>query len=48
MAEKKKTKGRPTVPNKIKVRYIYLTDLQVRKIQGGHQTLTRAVLAKCG
>lgn len=48
MATKKKVAGRPKVTDKVKVRYIYLKDSQVKKVQGTHRTLTHAVLAKCG
>ena len=49
MAQKKKP-GRPAKAekNKVKTRYVYLTDEQELKIKKGFKTLTMAVLAKCG
>lgn len=46
----KKNVGRPekAKSKRIKTRYIYLTDEQVRKIQGKYKKLTDAVLDKCG
>lgn len=49
MATKKK-QGRPIKGDKekVKTKYIYLTDPQETKIKKGFKTLTEAVLAKCG
>lgn len=49
MATKKKV-GRPVKDgkDKVKTKYIYLTDGQELKIKKGFKTLTTAVLAKCG
>lgn len=48
--DKKKKVGRPPKDdkNKVKTKYIYLTDTQEAKIKKGHKSLTDAVLAKCG
>jgi len=48
MATKKKTVGRPKSEDPVKVRYIYLNNAQVKKIQGNYKDLTKAVVAKCG
>jgi hypothetical protein len=48
MATKKKP-GRPrkTPKEKVKTKYIYITDGQEQTIKKGFQSLTKAVLAKC-
>jgi hypothetical protein len=47
---KKKNSGRPSKgeKEKVKVKYIYITDIQEAKIKNGFKTLTLAVLGKCG
>lgn len=49
MATKKKV-GRPAKDdkNKVKTKYVYMTDAQEAKVKKGFKTLTSAVLAKCG
>ncbi len=49
MATKKKA-GRPAKneKDKIKTKYVYMTDGQEAKIKKGFKDLTTAVLAKCG
>lgn len=46
----KKTVGRPkkTDKDKVKTKYVYMTDGQESKIKKGFKSLTAAVLAKCG
>lgn len=34
--------------HKVKVKHIYITDLQEADIKKGYKSLTAAVLAKCG
>ncbi len=48
MATKKKKAGRPKVAEKVKTKYIYITDSKEREIKKGFKSLTVAVLAKCG
>lgn len=51
MVTKKKGVGRPKSTEKVKTKYIYLTDAQEKKILKRHKTLTDAVkdrvLAEC-
>lgn len=46
----KKKPGRPekSKKEKVKTRYIYLSDAQHDRIKKGFKTLTMAVLSKCG
>jgi hypothetical protein len=48
MATKKKAVGRPKKADKVKTKYLYITDTQEAKIKKGFKSLTVAVLAKCG